>query len=807
MSTLGKDVRQAARALRHRPGFTTLALLTLALGIGANTAVFSVVNAALLRPLPYPDAARLVQVGTEDDDLSPGDYLDVAAESRAFDAIAAYRSRPMVLSGPGEPERISAVTTTPGLIPLLGVRPLLGRTFGSGPDEGREALLGFGLWHERFGGKPTVVGEHVVVDGEPVTVVGVMPRGFAFPSGEELWLTPHPGFAVPEHPLRPLENPAADRGAHYFETVARLRAGVPLERARAELGLTFARIVKAHPDSDLKGARPGLVPLRESTVGDVRPALLALLGAVGLVLLIACVNVANLTLARGSSRARELAVREALGAGRGRLVRLLLTESALLVAVAAGLGGALAHLGSAPLAALLPADLGGLAPVAVDGRVLAFTLGLALLAAVLSGLWPALVASRQDPIVALKEGGRGGGGDPRRVQGSLVVLETALALVLLVGSGLLLKSLSRLLALDEGFRPGSVLTLRISLPALTYGEPGSRSRFVDAVLEGVRTRGGVESAAVVTRLPLDPGRSTRSFAVEGRAYPAERVSESLSPDYSAVSPGYFATLGIPLLAGRDFDVRDDAQAPAVAIVSRALARRCWPGQDPVGAHLRIGSSTEGSPWMTVVGVVGDVRQHDLAEDPAALLYVPYAQDPWTFLTLAVRGAGAPERLARAVADVVHRVDPAEVVYDVRSLEDVVSRSLAPRRTSALLLGLFATLAVLLAALGVFSVTSFAVARRTHEFGVRMALGASSREILEAVLVGGGRRALLGVGLGGVASLAFRRVLAHFLYGVQPTDAGILAAAAAVLVAVLLLASALPAWRAARVSPVTALRYE
>jgi putative ABC transport system permease protein len=807
MSSIGQDLRHAIRALRHRPAFTALALLTLTLGIGANTAVFSVVDAALLRPLPYPDSGRLVTLGTEDDDLSPGDYLDVAAQSHVFEAIAAYRSRAMILSGAGEPERISAVTATSGLIPLLGVRPLLGRTFGGGPEEGREALLGFGLWQRRFAGRPDVVGEHVVVDGEPATVVGVMPRGFAFPDGEELWLTPHPGFAVPEHPLRPLQNPAADRGAHYFETVARLRAGVTLERARAELGLTFARIVAAHPDSDLRGARPGLVGLHESTVGDARPALLALLGAVGLVLLIACVNVANLTLARGSSRARELAVREALGAGRGRLVRLLLTESALVVLVAAGLGSALAHLGSARLATLLPADLGGLGPVEVDGRVLAFTLVLALLAAVLSGLWPALVASRQDPIAALKEGGRRGGGDPRGVQGSLVVLETALALVLLVGSGLLLKSLSRLLAVDEGFRTERVLTLRISLPARTYGEPGQRSRFVDGVLDEVRTLGGVESAAAVTRLPLNPGRSTRSFAVEGRAYPADRPSEELSPDYAAVSPGYFATLGIPLLAGRDFDARDDAPAPAVAVVSRALARRCWPGRDPVGAHVRLGSATEGSAWMTVVGVVGDVRQHDLAEEPAAVLYVPYAQDPWTFLTLAVRSARPSEGLARAVAGAVHRIDPAQVVYDVRRLEDVVSRSLAPRRTSALLLGLFATLAVLLAALGVFSVTSFAVARRTHEFGVRMALGASAREILGVVLLGGGRRALLGVGLGGVASLGLRSVLANFLYGVQPTDVGTFAAAAAVLVAVLLLASALPAWRATRIPPVTALRYE
>jgi predicted permease len=807
VSSIWQDVRHAVRSLRHRPGFTVLALLTLTLGIGANTAVFSVVNAALLRPLPYPDSDRLVQLRAEDDDLSPGDYLDVAAESRVFAAIAAYRSRPMILSGRGEPERTAAVTATPSLIPLLGVRPRLGRAFGGGSEEGREALLGFGLWQRRFAGRPNVVGEHVVVDDEPATVVGVMPRGFAFPDGEELWLTPHPGFAVPEHPLRPLQNPAADRGAHYFETVARLRPGLTLERARAELGLTFARIVKAHPDSDLKGARPGLVPLRESTVGDVRPALLALLGAVGLVLLIACVNVANLTLARGRSREKELAVREALGAGRGRLVRLLLTESALVVLGAAGLGGLVAHLGSARLAALLPADLGGLAPVEVDGWVLAFTLVLALLAVALSGLWPALVASRQDPIAALKEGGRRGGGDPRGVQGGLVVLETALALVLLVGSGLLLKSLSRLLAVDEGFRARHVLTLRMSLPARAYGEADQRSRFVDAVLGEVRRVGGIESAAAVTRLPLNPGRSTRSIAVEGRVYPPARPSEEPSPDYTAVSPGYFRTLGIPLLAGRDFDAGDDAQAPPVAIVSRALASRCWPGQSPVGAHVRLGSATEGSAWMTVVGVVGDVRQHDLAEEPAALLYVPYAQDPWTFLTLAVRSAGRPEALAPAVAGAVRKVDPAQVVYDVRPLEDVVSRSLAPRRTSAVLLGLFATLAVLLAALGVFGVTSFAVARRTHEFGVRMALGASSPEILGVVVLGGGRRAVLGVGLGAVASFASRSVLAHFLYGVAPTDGGTFAAAAALLVGVLLLASALPAWRATRVSPVTALRYE
>ncbi len=807
------DLRYALRGIRKSPGFTVVAVATLALGIGANTAIFSVVRAVLLRPLPFPRADRLVAVdqvarGGQHEAMSAADFLDVAAQTRDTVRLAASRERELTLSLAGNPERVGAAVVTPNYFSVLGLEPRLGRGFlESGAGQRREVVLSHSLWVRRFGSRRDAVGENVVLDGEPASIVGVLGPGADYPVDTELWASPRAGFAAPEHPLEPQSDPAQMRGSHYFEGVGRLRDGISPERARADLDVAFDRVVSAHPDSDLKDARAGIEDLHQHEVKGSRGSLYALLGAVGLVLLIACANVANLLLARGTIRSHEIAVRTALGAGRAALVRLFLAESCLTVLAAAALGVGVAHLGTGALAALLTRGIVAADTVRIDGSVLAFTLALSIAAALLFGLWPAIRSSGRDPQLVLQRGTRTSSGEHRLTHGALVLVESGLSLLLLVGAGLLLKSLSRILAQDEGFRADRILTLATSLPPIRYADPEARVRFVDRVLENARSLPGARSAAVVSRLPLNSGNSTRSFVIEGHTYSAFQDSEPLSPDYLVASPGYFESLGIPVLAGRSFTDRDRANAPPVAVISRAMAQAFWPGESPIGKRIKNGGISDPIPWVTIVGVVGDVRQHDLSRNGAPTLYVPYDQDPWTFLTVVVRTSGAPEALSGAAIAAIRRADPDQAVFNVRPMEDVVARSIGPRRANTLLLGLFAALALLLAAVGVFSVMSFGVAQRTREIGIRVAFGARPANILRLILGDGLRWALLGEASGLVAVLALRRTLEHFVFGVRATDIATLAGAAGLLLLVATAACAVPALRALRVDPLTALRYE
>ncbi len=809
MNTLFQDLRFGLRMLAKNPGFTAVAVLTLALGIGANTAIFSVVNAALLRPLPFSDPDRIVVVGQEwmggAGDFSPADFLDVRAQNHSLQEMAAYRSWNFNLTAGNRPEHVAGEVVTPNFFRLLGVKPILGRGFlpsDGGPGGNRVALLSYGLWQRSFGGAPSAVGSKLVMNGEPFTVIGVMPGGFRFPEESELWVSPR--YAVPAHPLRPEVNPATLRGAHYFDALARLRPGVTLGQARADLAVVFRNVARAHPDSDLQGGKPWVQTLHQSEVGNVRTALLVLLAAVGLVLLIACANVASLVLARGVARRKEFALREALGASRARVARQVLTESLLMALLGGGLGIVLALWGFPVLATLVPADLRTTTRWALDGNVLTFTLALTVLAGLAFGLAPALSGTRNCLTETLKERSRTSAHGGRRGQEWLVVAETAVALVLLVGAGLLLRSFVRLLNVDQGFDPTHVLTMQIFLPQARYPSAERQAAFVKEMLAAIKTLPGVESASVATRLPLNPGGSQRSVQIEGRSYGPDQPDEDVVPDYSVVSPGYYRALRIPLLAGRAFTPHDDASAPPVVVVNRAMAKTFWPNQSPIGKHLRMG---DGDPWSQVVGVVGDVRRKQLAAPARPTFYAPYAQDPWPFMDIAVRSAADPAGLSHAVAAAIQKIDPDEPLYNVRTMQEVVARSVSERRFRLVLLGSFALLALFLTAIGIFGVISFAVSQRTHEMGLRMALGARRQDVLKLVVGRGVALALVGVGLGTAGALGLTRLLSGLLYGVKPADPLTFAAVALLLILVATLASYLPARRATKVDPMVALRYE
>jgi putative ABC transport system permease protein len=808
VNSFWRDVRFGLRMLANNPAFTAIAVLTLALGIGANTAIFSVIDAALLRPLPYPDADRIVVLYLFNQhranvDPAPADFLDFQRQSTSFAYLAGCRAIPFNLSGNGNPERVDGAMVTSNFFPALGVQPLHGRTIlpeVDRPGGASVAVLSYALWRKRFEGNPAIVGRAIEIDGESRTVVGVMPPGFAYPAGAELWISSR--FPVPPHPLKRTQDPATLRDSHYFDSIGRLKPDIPLAQATAELD-TIAKRLKQQYGDDEEGEGATLVPLRQDLVGETRPALLILLGAVALVLLIACVNVANIILARGASRQREMALRSALGASRVQLLRHLLTES-LLLALSGGLLGILLALwGLAPLRSLVPAAMIGGAPIALDSRVLLFTLGASLVCGVLVGLIPALRLADADLNATLQEGGRGHAGGGRGMRRALVVTEIALAAVLLTAAGLLLRSFGHLLNVPEGFNPDHVLALQLSLPQARYPQPGDRANFVKSTLERVRSLPGIASASAVTRLPLATGNSTRSVEVEGRTAPS---GGDLSPDYLVVTPDYFRTMGVPLLGGRTFTDRDDPARLPVAIVSEATARYFWPGQDAIGKHFR-GPCGDEKNWCQVVGVVGDVKQHHLEEASRMAVYTPFSQDPWAFLAFVVRTRLEPASAAPSVESAIHSVDADEPLYNVRSMRDVEAASLSPQRLQIALIGLFAALALVLACMGIYGVMAYSVARRTSEIGVRMALGAQTGNVLGLVLGEGLRLAVAGAAIGLAGSFFAARLLSGMLFGVAPSDPFTFAGVAVVLVAVAMVACYLPARRATRVDPLVALRYE
>jgi len=807
VSSFFNEIRYALRSLLKRPGFTSVVVLVLALGIGANTALFSLVNAVLLRPLPYRDPDRLVMVwedvtalGFPRNTPAPANYLDWKAQSTAFEKLVAYDHKTFNLTGWGEPERIDGERVAADLFSLLGVAPALGRAFLPAEDRAGApsvALISDGLWRRRFGADPALMGRAITLDTRPVLVVGVMPRGFHFPSRKaEIWV-----------PLAMDEKESANRGGHYLEVVGRLAPGLTLSQAQAEMEAIAARLQKDYLRTNTNVGAV-VVPLHEELVGESRPALLVLLGAVAFVLLIACANVANLLLARGASREREIAVRAALGAGRGRLIRQFLTESLILSLTGGAAGIGLAAWGVRFLGSLVPESLASLQGPGLDTFVLIFCLGLSLLTGLLFGIGPALQVSRVDLIERLKEGSLSRGSGRNRMRGALVVSEIALALLLLAGAGVMLKSFARLRGQDPGFRPDRLLTIRMVLSEAKYPGAAERRAFYDRLLGRVASLPGVESEAMVSYLPLTFTGGHYSFSIEGS--PVEVAANLPTAVYRTVSPEYFETMGIPLFRGRGFTEQDREGTPPVVVIDRILAERFWPGQDAVAKRLKLGEADSSEPWQTVVGVVGNVRQIQLSAELKPAIYVSYHQELGIFSAphdLVVRTAGDPMALAATVRSQVWEVDRDQPVSDIQTMDQILAANISRPRFSSLLLGAFAAAALLLAAVGIYGVISYLTEQRTREMGIRLALGADRRDILKMVLGTGLRLTLGGVAAGLAGALALGRLLSSLLYGVSASDPLTLAGVSVLLASVSLIAAYLPARRAVRVDPVVALRYE
>jgi len=808
--TLWQDVRYGLRAMRVNVGFTAVAVVALALGVGANTAIFSVVNAVLLRPLQYPNAERVVAIQELNQagrrvQTTPANFLDWRAQNTVFERLAAIYARTANLAAGEEAERIDLAMTSADFFEVFGVRPAAGRFFR--PEEeaaGHDpvVVIGSNLWRRRFGADPGIVGRSITLDGRAYTVVGVAPEGFRYPDRTEAWVPPFARVPTPSEQM----NPESVRGFGFLSAVALLKPGVKLEQARVEMETITSRLRQQYPESNSRRFNR-VVSLHEHLVGESSRALLLLLGAVALVLLIACANVANLLLARAAGRQKELAVRIALGATRLRLVRQLLVESVLLALAGGAAGLLLGWWGVDLLKGLLPAEFPRLADIGVDPRVLGFTLLVSCATGIAFGLAPALQFTKPDLHSALKESARGSTGGVRggRLRGLLIVSEVALSLVLLVGAGLLFRSFMRLQSVELGFRPQRVLTFRLTPSGTNFREDAQFSDFYRDVAERVKAIPGVEAVGVINTLPLSKGPTT-GFRVEGG--PELRADQMPSVNYRSVSPGYFDAVGVPVIKGRVPDERDTPGQPLVLAVNQSLARRDFPGEDPVGKRISFGVNAQRQPlWFQIVGVVADVRNMELGTEPLPEIYTSYQQDPFAGMSYVVRSSAEPESLVPAVREAVRGVDRAQPVADVRTMEQLVGEAAAEPRFNSLLLGLFACMALVLAAAGIYGVMSYAVTQRTHEIGIRIALGAQGRDVLRFVVGQGMTLALAGVGSGLVASLALTRLMSSLLYGVSATDPLTFAGVALLLSLVALLASYVPARRATKVDPMVALRYE
>ncbi len=793
------EVRYAWRVLRRAPGVTAVAVIALALGIGANTAIFSVVNTVLLRPLAYEDLDRLVQLFQTEPELpraplTGADFLDWREQNHVFERAAGYTWANLNLTGLDQPQRVTAGAVTADLFPVLGVSPAMGRDFAAGEDrkgQDQVTILSHAFWELRLGSDPNVLGRKLNMDGRAYTVIGVMSRGFrAIPEGVDLWV-----------PLV-LSRENNPRGEHFMQGIARLKHGVTLSRAQAELDAISRRLTEQYPNTNTEiGAR--LVPLFEQRVGKVRPILLALLGAVAFVLLIACANVANLMLARAAARVREVAVRTALGAGRWRLLRQSLTESVMLSVLGGAAGLILALWGIHLLRAATGADLPRVDELRVDGTVLAFTLAVSLLTGLLFGLAPAWQQSRMVLNEVLKEGGRSMAGRAHGgLRSVLVVGEMALSLVLLIGSGLMIKSFVRLLALDLGYDSSKVLTMELSLPENRYQSPEERATFFRNLLERMRSTGGVMAAAATSKLPLEGG-TNGTVRIEGRPAPAHEFEGPLV-EFTRATPGYFQAMGIPLLKGRSFEERDESGAVIATVINETMARKFWPSEDALGKIILRGNHDR----YQVVGIARDVRQHGIEREPLPEMFYPYGRrDAPPNMSLVVRAVGNPGALAGAMRAQVVATDKDQPVYSVRTMEQVFAENAAARRFQMTLFGVFAGVALALAAVGIYGVMSYSVSQRGHEIGIRMALGARTADVLRMVVQQGLALVLVGVAVGIAGALALTRLLRSLLFGVSTTDAPTFAAVSLFLVMVALAASYIPAHRATRVDPVAALRHE
>jgi putative ABC transport system permease protein len=816
MQTLLQDLRYGARILLKKPGFTLIAVLTLALGIGANTAIFSVVNAVLLRPLPYAEPGRLVALWESNakrsesrEAISYPNFFDWRAQGKSFERVASFYTNDMALTGVATPVNLRSAVVSPDLFATLGVKPQLGRWFvGEEEKPGiRAAIINHGLWRRQFGGDPNIVGRALTLNGKQFNVVGVMPAGFQFPieaEPVEVWVTSSIDGEKTD-PKEPSLN--EQRGAHYLQALGRLKPGVTLEQAQAEMDVIGANLEKQYPDSNTRrGVK--LVHYHNDLTSDYSEALWLILGAVGCVLLIACANVANLLLARATARYKEMAVRAALGANRRRVIRQLLTESLLLSLGGGLLGLLLAWWGTAALVRLIPEDVPRLAEINIDGWVFGFTLLVSVVTGVVFGLAPALQASKIELTEAMKEGSRsaGAGGGRGRLRGALVVAEIAIALVVLIGAGLLLQTFRRLQQVDLGFDTRNILTATVELPDARYPKPEQAASFYRTLLDRVRAMPGVEAVSAVVPQPLSGDTMTLSFDIEGRNIPK---GERPSSHFRSISLDYFSVMKIPLLAGRAFTERDDSHSPGVVIVNETFAKRHFPNESPIGKHVKPGYSLEGEPvWREIVGVVKDVKhRQSLGRDYEPEYYLPHAQMPINSMNLVVRATNDPRSLARGIQREVQLLDRDIPVFRIKTLEQYLGVAVAQPKFNALLLSLFAGLALLLTAIGLYGVMAYSVVQRAQEIGLRIALGAQTGDVLKMVLRQGLKLTALGLGIGLATAFALTRYMQSLLFGVKAADPLTFAAIALLLIAVALVACWIPARRATKVDPMIALRCE
>jgi putative ABC transport system permease protein len=802
MDTIWQDLRYGIRTLIKRPGFTAVAVITLALGIGVNTMIFSVVNAVLLSPLPFPDSARLVRIGESHanykGNLTYANFLDLGDGTRSLENIAAARFWSDNLTDGGEPEQVSSMQVSANFFPALGIPPQLGRTFLPEEDQpGRDnvAVISNALWQRRFGGDPNLIGKAIKVGTIERTVIGVMPPGFQsnilFSGEYDLWVPLVPGGLLRDN-----------RRSHLLAVIARLKSRATIAQAEAELGALAAGIEQQHPGVDDPELGVTVVGLRERLVAPVRPALFVLLCAVGCVLLIACANVANLLLARSAAREKEMAIRLALGASRWRIARQLLTESALLGLAGGGAGLLLAVWGIDSITALAPGNLPRIGEVRIDGWVLGFTLITSLLTGILFGLAPALQLPRLSIHEVVKDGGRGSTGTRRRwLRQVLVVSEVAIALVLLIGAGLLINSFLRLQRVDRGFDARNLLTLNLTLSRFSTSE--QQVAFLRQVLDRAALVPGVTAVGLTSTLPLRGGPGT-DFVIEGR--PPLALGDEPSADIRIVDPNYFRAMRIPLRAGRPFAETDSTDAPKVMVINENMARRFWPNEDPIGKRVTM---KDWGPPLTgeIIGIAVDVKADSLDSETRPMIYWAYPQFPTIFNSFVVRTEGDPLSLIGAIKSQIWSVDPSQPVASVATMEQVVANSVAAHRFNMLLIGIFAAVALALAGVGIYGVISYTVSQRTHEIGIRLALGAQGSNVLRLVVGQGMVLALAGVGLGLAAAAGLTRLMSSLLFGVSPTDAPTFAVVAVLLTAVALFACAVPALRATKVDPMVALRYE
>jgi putative ABC transport system permease protein len=801
-----KDIRYGIRSLMRRPTLTIIAIITLAIGIGANSAIFSAINALLLKPLPFPELDRVVAIwdkvpsrGVVHNEVAMANYLDWKAQNQSFEQLAIYRWWSTNLTGVETPERIQGFLVTANFLDAIGIKPIMGRNFSeeeNQPGKDAVAIITHSLWQRRFGGDPNIVNKTITLNSITRTVIGVMPERFNFPKGAEVYA-----------PLAMTPELARSRGSHSYYVIGRLKAGVSLQSAQADTDTITARLEKQYPDTNT-GLGATVYPIVADTVRLYGTALWVMMGAVGFVLLIACANVANLMLARASGRQKEIALRAALGASRWRIIRQLLTESLIVALLGGALGVLVGFWGVDALRAANPGEAAKFAPgwyqLGINVPVLAFTLGLSLLSGLVFGLAPAWQVSKPDLNKALKEGGRQTTGGSHRLRSSLVVFEVALSLMLLIGAGLLLRSFLELLQTNPGFNPDNVLTMNLVLPGARYREEPQRDSFYRDLVQRVKALPGVESAAVVNYLPLGGANSSDAYLVEGAAEPLPG-QENIGR-YRVCSPDYFQTMGIPILKGRGFTEQDRAGAHPVVILNEAFTRKHWPTNDAIGKRIRFYGPLERAPWMEIVGVVRDVK-HELNLAVTPEYYLPHAQDSWNAMVLVARTNVEPGSLAPQIRQQVWAIDKDQPVFDVRTMQEVRSLSVTLYTFSSVMVGIFAGVALLLAAVGIYGVMAFVVTQRTHEIGVRMALGARATDVLKLVVRNGMSLALVGVGVGLAGAFALTRLLQSLLFGVTPMDTLTFAAVTFGLLLVALLACYIPARRATKVDPLVALRYE